>query len=73
MLKIGMIGAGHIANTHAACLQKISEVRIAGTFDTTQGRAADMAERYGANTYNDLDSMLSEVDAVYVCTPLYIV
>ena len=69
MLKIGMIGAGHIANTHAACLQKISEVGIAGMFDTTQERAADMAERYGANTYHNLDSMLSEVDAVYVCTP----
>ncbi len=69
MIKIGMVGAGHIANTHAACLQKISEAGIAGMFDTTQGRAADMAERYGANTYHDLDSMLSEVDAVYVCTP----
>ena len=31
--------------------KKISEAGIAGMFDTTQGRAADMAERYGANTY----------------------
>jgi predicted dehydrogenase len=68
MIKIGMVGAGHIANTHAACLQRIPEVNIAGIFDTTQEKAADMAERYGANTYHDLDSMLSEVDAVYVCT-----
>ncbi len=22
MIKIGMVGAGHIANTHGACLQK---------------------------------------------------
>jgi predicted dehydrogenase len=69
MIKIGMVGSGHIANIHASCLKKISEVSIAGIFDTIPAKTASLAERYGANAYHDLNSMLSEVDAIYICTP----
>lgn len=69
MLRIGMIGAGHIAQTHAICLSKISDVRIAAAFDSVPEKADVMAKRYGAIAYQNLESILAEVDAVYICTP----
>lgn len=69
MLKIGMVGAGHIAQTHTNCLSNIPDVQIAGAFDSVQEKAEAMAKRYNAVAYKDLSSMLGDVDAIYVCTP----
>jgi len=69
MLKIGMIGTGYIAQTHASFLSKMPDVRIAGAFDSIQEKAESMAKQFGAVAYDDLEAMLANVDAVYVCTP----
>ena len=69
MLKIGMVGAGHIARVHAESLSRIPDARIVGAFDAVSGKAESMPEQYGGTAYRDLDSMLAEVDAVYICTP----
>jgi len=69
MLRIGMVGAGHIAQTHTTCLAKIPDVCVAGTFDSIPEKAEAMAKKHEASAYKDLDSMLAEVDAVYICTP----
>jgi len=69
MLKIGIVGAGGIAQTHTACLAKISDIRIAAVFDTVSKKAEMMANQFGAVAYKNLDSMLTEVDAIYICTP----
>ncbi|MFQ6134080.1 MAG: Gfo/Idh/MocA family protein [Armatimonadota bacterium] len=69
MVGIGIVGTGGIAETHAECLSKIPDVRIAATFDAVHEKAEGMASRYGATVCGDLDSVLAEVDAVYICTP----
>ena len=69
MLKIGMVGAGYIAGIHAENLSKIPGVSIAGAFDSMPEKAKSMTERYGGNVYEELDSMLAEMDVVYICTP----
>lgn len=69
MLRIGMVGAGHIACVHAESLSGIPDTSIAGVFDSVPEKAKSMTEHYGGIAYGDLDSMLAEVDAVYICTP----
>jgi len=69
MLRIGMIGAGHIAEVHAENLAKIDDVRVAATFDSVPEEAEAMARRYDAAACPDLDAVLGMVDAVYICTP----
>lgn len=68
MLKIGMVGSGGIARVHTESLAKIPHISIAGAFDTAPEKARSMAERYGGIAYGDLDSMLAEMDVVYICT-----
>jgi myo-inositol 2-dehydrogenase/D-chiro-inositol 1-dehydrogenase len=69
MLRIGLVGAGHIAKTHARQLAELPEVGIAGAFDCVPEKAQALAERYDATAFDDLESMLRAADAIYVCTP----
>jgi predicted dehydrogenase len=68
MIRFGFVGAGQIAATHAATLAGIQDVNIAGFYDVVPERAVEMAERYGATAFTDLDALLAAVDAVYICT-----
>jgi myo-inositol 2-dehydrogenase / D-chiro-inositol 1-dehydrogenase len=69
MLRIGIVGAGAIAETHAGNLARIEGVRIAGVLDAVPERAAAMAGRCGATAYRSLGELLAAVDAIYLCTP----
>jgi predicted dehydrogenase len=69
MIKVGMVGAGDIANIHTSFLSKIPDVRIEAVFDMAQEKAEGMANRLRAVAYKDLESMLAKIDAVYICTP----
>ena len=46
MLKVAFIGAGRMANAHAAQLQKIENVEIAGIYDIDPEKSRIFAERY---------------------------
>lgn len=46
MLKVAFIGAGRMANAHAAQLQKIENVEIAGVYDIDPEKSRIFAERY---------------------------
>ena len=67
-MRIGMIGAGGIARTHAEHLRGMDGVRIAAVMDPVPERAEALAAGCGARTHADLEPLLDEVDAVYVCT-----
>jgi predicted dehydrogenase len=69
MIRIGFVGAGEIARVHTANLSRIADVRLAGVADVDRERAAEFSQETGATVYPDLDAMLPEVDAIYICTP----
>lgn len=69
VLRVGMIGAGGIARTHAANLRQIDGVEIAAVMDPLQERAETLAAEYGARAFADLEPLLDDVDAVFVCSP----
>jgi len=69
MLKIGIIGTGLIAETHATNLLRLDGVSISGAFDTNGDRARDFTASHGGKVFGEIDDMLAESDAVYVCTP----
>ncbi len=70
-VRIGMIGAGRMANTHADCLAQIAQARIVAVADVLPDRAQTLAARSGATGYTDYRTMLAreKLDAVYICTP----
>ena len=73
MIRIGLVGCGHIGTVHAVALQQLTDAglvdaRLTATFDDDPGRAAKVARHQGGEPYDTLGGLLDEVDAVWVCT-----
>jgi len=68
-LRIGLIGAGGIARTHAENLSVLDGVEITAVADVSADRAEALAADCGAKAFTDYRELIDEVDAVYVCSP----
>ena len=72
-LKVGIIGTGWIAESHAESYNHMPDVEVVALADLIPGKAEKFAKRYGfesARLYPDHKSMLEneQLDAVSVCT-----
>jgi UDP-N-acetylglucosamine 3-dehydrogenase len=69
--RIGFIGAGNVAARHAEVLSGLGGVTIAGVADPDEGKAGDLAARYGCRAYGAHADLLDGggLDAVYICVP----
>jgi predicted dehydrogenase len=71
-LKAALIGAGHIARQHLACLRELDGVEVAAVCDLSPATAEAAAERFGVPLwFTDAGAMLQSVrpDVVHVTTP----
>lgn len=70
-VRVGIVGAGWIAQEHRRVLADTAGVELAAVCDTDAGRAASLAAGTGARTYADWRDMLDreELGALFVCTP----
>lgn len=69
-VRIGMVGAGNIANSHLRSYVKLPDVEIAAICDINPERLKITAEAFGIeNTFASVDEMLEnvELDAADVC------
>jgi predicted dehydrogenase len=71
MIRIGIIGAGFIAESHARGFAALpaSQARLTAVAGRSYERADGLARRYGAEAVHDFASLLPLVDAVTICTP----
>ena len=70
VLKIGIIGAGHIAGVHARHAARVPGVVLAAVTDLKPEKARALAQAYQAAVYPDADALLaSDIDAVLVAVP----
>ncbi|MER3404828.1 MAG: hypothetical protein C4289_06410, partial [Chloroflexota bacterium] len=71
-VRVGIIGAGSMARTHAAALMAIDAVRLTAVADPELERAKELAAACGARASAELADVLEEVDAVWLCTPPFL-
>jgi len=69
IVRMGVVGAGHMGQYHANILAGLPGVQFAGVLDVNQDRAREVAARYGARCFADLDQLLANVDAVTIAAP----
>ena len=74
MLKIGLLGAGFIAATHAAAYARLDGVHLAAVGDVNRAAADALAAQYGARAVYTLEAILDdpEITAVSVCLPTFL-
>jgi myo-inositol 2-dehydrogenase/D-chiro-inositol 1-dehydrogenase len=68
--RVGLIGAGGVAQRHARVLSGLPEVQLAGVTDVSAPAAERLAADFGGRALPDVGALLAEgLDAVYVCVP----
>lgn len=69
-LRIGIVGCGYVAGTHAAAYQTLADVEIAAVCDVLPDAAERLAAKLGCAVAPSLGWMASEgrLDAVSICT-----
>ena len=71
-IRIGVIGAGHIAQIeHVPNLLRLKDrFEVTGVADPSRTARAFIAERYGLATYESIEQLLHEpLDAVVIASP----
>jgi len=70
-IRVGIVGAGYIADWHADAIKMVKGVNLCAVCDTSVGSAQALADRHGAAVFSSLDELIASktVDAVHILTP----
>lgn len=69
MIKIGVLGAGHLGKIHIRLLKEIPKYEFVGFYDPNSDNAALVAKEFGIKCFNSIDELLDNVDAIDIVTP----
>ena len=70
MLKIGVLGAGHLGKIHIRCILNLPEVyHLCGFFDPNQENAQKVSAEFGIKAYATIDELMEAVEVVDIVTP----
>ncbi len=70
MLKIGLLGAGHLGKIHLKCLQLAAETyELVGFYDPDATNAKQVAAETGVPAYATPEELIAAVDVVDIVTP----
>lgn len=70
MLKIGILGVGHLGKIHLKCIQLAdSRYELVGFFDPDDRNAQEAVEQYGVRRFSDPEALIDAVDVVDIVTP----
>ena len=68
-VNIGVIGVGHLGVHHASHLANIKNANLVGVFDTNPQRAEEISKKINTSSFQSVDILLENVDAVSIVTP----
>ncbi len=69
MLKIGVLGAGHLGKIHLKCIKQIPDFELVGFFDTNPQTATEVSQQFGIQSFDSIDAIIDAVDVVDIVTP----
>ncbi|MDT0688265.1 Gfo/Idh/MocA family oxidoreductase [Salegentibacter sp. F188] len=69
MLKVGVLGAGHLGKIHLKLLNQSGKFELVGFFDANEENASKIEEEFGYKKFSSLDNLIAKVEVVDVVTP----
>lgn len=68
-IKVGVIGVGHLGQHHVKHFAKLPNAQLMGVFDSNPQRKSEIANLYNTNSYNSINEILGDCDALSIVTP----
>ena len=69
MIKIGLLGVGHLGKIHLKLLKEIPQFQVIGIFDPDKERSQKVQNEFNIPAFNSPDELISQCDAVDVVAP----
>lgn len=69
MLKIGVLGAGHLGKIHLRLLNESSKYELIGFYDCDMETARGVSKEFGYRSFDSIESLAKEVDVIDIVTP----
>src|SRR5690606_20904879 len=69
MLKIGVLGAGHLGKIHLRLLNQSDKYELVGSYDPNTENAQKVAAEFGYRKYDTIEELIGKVDVVDIVTP----
>ena len=69
MIKIGVIGAGHLGKIHLKLLNSSKKFDLIGFYDIDKESSEELSKKEGYKYFSNLDNLLSNVDAIDIVSP----
>jgi len=69
MLKVGVIGAGHLGKIHLRLLQASEKYELVGFFENDSKTATDVEKEFGYKKFDSYDALLDQIDVIDIVTP----
>ncbi len=64
MIRIGVVGVGHLGQHHARKFLNIKGCKLIGIYDRNQARAQQISDELSVASYPSYDALLSDIDAI---------
>jgi predicted dehydrogenase len=69
MIKIGVLGAGHLGKIHMKVIRNIPALHLAGFYDPDPEKAAFAEKEFGVPSFSSIEELIDAVEAVDIVTP----
>lgn len=69
MLKVGVLGAGHLGKIHLRLLKQSEKYELVGFYDPSAEMAEKVAQEFGYRNFPSVEALIEAVDVVDIVTP----
>ncbi|ARV14601.1 Gfo/Idh/MocA family protein [Polaribacter sp. SA4-12] len=69
MLKVGVLGAGHLGKIHLRLLQQSDKYELVGFYDPSKENAKNVAKEFGYTSFETIEALIEAVEVVDIVTP----
>lgn len=69
MLRIGVLGTGHLGKIHLKCIMQITDFQLVGFFDPDVENSAKVEKDFGIKRFASIAELVEAVDVVDIVTP----
>lgn len=69
MLKVGVLGAGHLGKIHLRLLNQSDKYELIGFYDPDEINAKKVSDEFGYTYYENINTLIDAVDVIDIVTP----